>query len=185
MLPSSICGKNSVPSRKKTDSPSSIMTIAAMMVCGRCLCRNEKALSAKRFTSSRKRFFFSLTFLLSKSEDKTGTKVRVKTSAPSKAKPRVKANGENILPSTFWNEKMGMSAVMMMSLAKATLLAFSRAVCLMAPVLLQRLKAAMPISRARSSSMTKSASTITTAPSMMMPKSMAPSESRLAFIPKV
>ena len=41
----------------------------------------------------------------------------------------------------------------------------------------------MPTSRAFRSNATKSPSTITTAPSMMMPKSIAPIESRFALIP--
>ena len=122
-------------------------------------------------------------FSLSIMEDRTGIKVSVKIKAPSRAKPRVKANGVNILPSTFWKEKIGRSAVMMMSFEKNTDLALPRAVVRIIPALLRLLNASMPISRACDESATNNASTITTAPSMMMPKSMAPIDSRLALMP--
>ena len=67
--------------------------------------------------------------------------------APKRAKLSVKANGENIFPSTFWKAKMGIRAVMIMSLEKATERAFSLAVARMAPPLLHRAKASRPIRR--------------------------------------
>ena len=72
---------------------------------------------------------------------------------------------------------------MMISLEKNTAFARSFAVCRIIPILLITLKAGIPTSRAFLSSATNSPSTITTAPSMMMPKSIAPIESRFALIP--
>ena len=68
---------------------------------------------------------------------------------------------------------------MMINLEKNT--AF--AVCRIIPILLITLKAGIPTSRAFLSSVTNNPSTITTAPSIMMPKSIAPIESRFALIP--
>ncbi|EJX02246.1 hypothetical protein EVA_09651 [gut metagenome] len=125
----------------------------------------------------------SATFLERSKRESTGTRVRVKIKAPRRAKPRVKARGENILPSTFWKAKMGRSAVMMISLEKNTDFALSRAVTRTSPLLLIPLKRWRSIPRALLARVTKSPSTMTTAPSMMIPKSMAPMERRLAFIP--
>ena len=72
---------------------------------------------------------------------------------------------------------------MMISLEKNTAFARSFAVCRIIPILLITLKAGIPTSRAFLSSATNSPSTITTAPSMMIPKSIAPIESRFAHIP--
>ena len=44
---------------------------------------------------------FSRTFFFNKMLIRTGTRVSVKINAPSNAKPKVYARGENILPSTF------------------------------------------------------------------------------------
>ena len=116
-------------------------------------------------------------------EDMTGTNVNVKISAPSKAKPNVYAKGENIFPSTFWKEKIGIKAVIIISLEKNTAFALSLAVCRINPILDITLKAGIPTCRAFLSKATNTPSTITTAPSMIIPKSMAPIESRLADIP--
>ena len=61
---------------------------------------------------------FSRTFLFSNTCDKTGTRVSVKINAPSSANPSVQARGENILPSTFSNAKMGNKAMMIIILEK-------------------------------------------------------------------
>ena len=53
----------------------------------------------------------------------TGTRVSVNNNAPSKAKLRVQARGENILPSTFSKAKIGIRQVMMMTLEKNIALA--------------------------------------------------------------
>ena len=130
-----------------------------------------------------KRLFFSRTFFFSNMDDMTGTSVNVKISAPSKAKPNVYAKGENIFPSTFWKEKIGIKAVMMISLEKNTAFALSLAVWRISPILDITLNAGIPTSFAFLSKATNTPSTITTAPSIIIPKSMAPIESRLADIP--
>lgn len=72
---------------------------------------------------------------------------------------------------------------MIISLEKNTALALSLAVWRMSPIFDMRLKAGMPTSRAFLSSATNTPSTITTAPSMIIPKSMAPMDRRLADMP--
>ena len=113
----------------------------------------------------------------------TGTRVSVKIRAPSNAKPSVQARGENTLPSTFSKEKIGSRAVIMMALAKKMDLPMSRPVFLIMLSLASLLNRSIPSSWAFLSRATNSPSTITTAPSMMMPKSMAPMLSRLALMP--
>ena len=61
---------------------------------------------------------FSRMFLLSRMETSTGTSVRVVIKAPDNAKPRVKASGENIFPSTFWKAKIGIRPVIIMTFEK-------------------------------------------------------------------
>ncbi|MNI71437.1 hypothetical protein D3C73_1273100 [compost metagenome] len=126
---------------------------------------------------------FSFTFFFNSRLAIAGTSVKVKMSAPSNAKLRVQASGENILPSTFSKVKMGSNPVMIMSLAKRIPLPFSIQAFLMKPSLLILLKRAMPTFFARISRATKIPSTITTAPSIIIPKSMAPIESKLAGMP--
>ena len=116
-------------------------------------------------------------------EDITGTNVNVKIKAPNNAKPSVYAKGENIFPSTFWKEKIGINAVMIINLEKKTAFALSFAVLRINPILDITLKAGIPTSLAFLSKATNTPSTITTAPSIIIPKSMAPIESRLADIP--
>ena len=116
-------------------------------------------------------------------EDMTGTKVSVNISAPKSAKPSVYAKGENIFPSTFWKEKIGISAVIIINLEKNTAFALSFAVLRISPILDMTLKAGIPTCLAFLSRATNTPSTITTAPSIMIPKSIAPIESRLADIP--
>ena len=114
----------------------------------------------------------------------TGTSVRVNISAPNKAKPSVQASGLNTLPSTFSNEKIGSKAVMIMALAKKIDLPISRPDFLISPNFESLLNRSMPIWWALWSSATNSPSTITTAPSMMIPKSIAPMLSKLALMPR-
>ncbi len=78
---------------------------------------------------------------------------------------------------------MGSKPVMMISLAKNIPLPFTRQACLIKPSLLNPLYLSMPTSLARWSSTTKIPSTITTAPSMMIPKSIAPIDNKLADMP--
>ena len=78
---------------------------------------------------------------------------------------------------------MGINAVIIISLEKKTALAFSLAVFRISPIFDIRLKTGIPTSLAFRSRATNIPSTITTAPSIMIPKSMAPIESRLADIP--
>ena len=78
---------------------------------------------------------------------------------------------------------MGKRAVMIIILEKKTDLACLLAVFLMIPILLIKLKAGIPTSFAFLSNMTKSPSVITTAPSTIIPKSIAPIDRRLALIP--
>ena len=87
------------------------------------------------------------------------------------------------MPSTFSNAKMGSNAAMMMSLEKNTALPSSPPVFLIMPSLLILLNLSMPTFFACWSSSTKIPSTITTAPSIMIPKSIAPIDSRLALMP--
>ncbi len=115
--------------------------------------------------------------------ESTGTRVKVNTKAPNKAKPSVKASGENIFPSTFWKEKIGISAVMIISLEKKTAFALSLAALRINPIFDMTLNAGIPTSRAFLSRTTKIPSTITTAPSIIIPKSMAPMDNKLADIP--
>ena len=61
---------------------------------------------------------FSCTSFFSNMLIRTGTSVRVVINAPNKAKPSVKARGENIFPSTFWKANMGSKPVIMITLAK-------------------------------------------------------------------
>ncbi|MNE89388.1 hypothetical protein D3C80_1867930 [compost metagenome] len=77
-----------------------------------------------------------------------GTSVNVSNKAPSSAKLKVHANGENILPSTFSKVKMGIRPVMIISLAKKIPLPFSRHAFLMMPSLLIRLNLSIPFLRA-------------------------------------
>jgi len=78
---------------------------------------------------------------------------------------------------------MGISAVMIISLEKKTALAFSLAVLRIRPIFDILLNTGIPTSFAFRSRATNIPSTITTAPSIMIPKSIAPIESRLADIP--
>ena len=78
---------------------------------------------------------------------------------------------------------MGTKAVIIISLEKNTAFARSFAVWRINPILLITLNAGIPTSRAFLSSATKRPSTITTAPSIIIPKSIAPIESRLALMP--
>ena len=73
--------------------------------------------------------------------------------------------------------------MIIINLEKNTAFALSLAVLRISPIFDIRLNAGIPTSYAFLSSATKTPSTITTAPSMMMPKSIAPIESRLADIP--
>ena len=109
----------------------------------------------------------------------------VKMSAPNKAKPNVKASGENIFPSTFWKLNIGRRAVMIISFEKKTDFALLRAVIRIRPDFPYLLNAAIPKYLALSLSATKIASTMTTAPSMIIPKSIAPIDSRLALMPVI
>ena len=63
--------------------------------------QQSNILDAYRLTAFKNGLCFSLTFFFNKIDDKTGTKVSVKRSAPNKANPKVYANGLNIFPSTF------------------------------------------------------------------------------------
>ena len=92
-----------------------------------------------------KKLCFSLTFLFNNTELKTGTNVKVKINAPNKAKPNVYAKGENILPSTFWNEKMGSKADMIISFEKKIAFPNSVPVFFIKLILANRLKAGIPI----------------------------------------
>ena len=125
----------------------------------------------------------SRTFLFNKILLKTGTKVKAKINAPNNAKPIVNANGLNSFPSTFWNEKMGSKAVIMMSLDVKIDLPISTAVFRILLSLARLLKFSIPSFSAQCASITNNPSTITTAPSIIIPKSMAPIESILAVMP--
>ena len=72
---------------------------------------------------------------------------------------------------------------MIINLEKKTAFALSFAVLRINPILDMTLNAGIPTCLAFLSKATNTPSTITTAPSIMIPKSMAPIESRLADIP--
>ena len=127
----------------------------------------------------------SLTFFFNNRCDITGTKVNVKINAPSKAKPNVNANGENILPSTFWKEKIGKRDVMIINFEKKIAFPSPVPVCFIQPAFAILLKRSIPYFFALWSSITNNPSTITTAPSMIIPKSTAPNDKRLALIPAI
>ena len=126
---------------------------------------------------------FSLTFFFNSTDVSIGTSVSVNNKAPSNAKPSVYAIGLNILPSTFWNENIGMSAVMIISLEKNTARARSLATRLISPNLSCLLNSFIPTFFACASNATNRPSTITTAPSIIIPMSIAPIDIRLALIP--
>src|SRR5690606_6513488 len=88
------------------------------MVVRLCVKVHAKPLAMILLMNRVKKVCFSDTFLLSSIELRTGTRVRVNIRAPNKANPRVHARGENIFPSTFSEEKMGINAEMMISLEK-------------------------------------------------------------------
>ncbi len=181
--PSFSSGRNSLPIHRSEKSDKARMAMADRTVVRG---RRQHHWKPRNTQVSKKRAMklcFSFTLRRSSAAHSTGTRVRVKISAPSSAKPSVHASGANILPSTFSKLKMGMSAVMMMSLLKNTATPVRVAVRRIRPSLLMRLNRSMPTRCASWSRATKIPSTITTAPSMMMPKSMAPRESRLAFMP--
>ena len=78
---------------------------------------------------------------------------------------------------------MGIRQVIIMSLEKKMDLPISIPLVLNSPSFASLLNFSIPTSLALKSSATNNPSTITTAPSMIIPKSIAPIESRLAFIP--
>ena len=71
-------------------------------------------------------------------------KVKVKINAPSNANPNVNASGENILPSTFWKEKMGKSEVMIISFEKKIAFPSPVPVCFIQPAFAILLKRSIP-----------------------------------------
>ena len=97
-----------------------------------------------------------------------------KVSAPRSAKATVHAMGRKRRPSTACKVKMGRYAVMMMAIAKNTGRCTS---CAASRILSIGVRLPLPCERWRTMF-----STMTTAPSTTMPKSSAPSESRLAGI---
>ena len=113
-----------------------------------------------------------------------GTRVRVRIRPPSSAKERVSATGVKIRPSTRWKVKIGRKATMMMAFENMIGEPSSTQVCLRA-CRRRPTGEAMPWCSAWASAArrTISASTITTALSMITPKSTAPSEIRLADTP--
>ncbi|MNY40340.1 hypothetical protein D3C86_1750770 [compost metagenome] len=116
--PSFSGGRNSVPSQRVeiTVNPKESPAINKVSFLRLKVHLNPRSMVL--FTKRVKKFSFSRTFFFSRMELKTGTSVRVKINAPSKAKPSVHANGENIFPSTFSKAKIGSKAEMMISLEK-------------------------------------------------------------------
>src|SRR5690606_32589929 len=90
------------------------------------------------------KFSFSTIFLRSKTLHITGTYVILKISEPKRAYPKVKANGENIFPSTFWKEKIGIKATIRMICAKTIYPATLPALFLISPDLDILLKTGIP-----------------------------------------
>jgi hypothetical protein len=123
--------------------------------------------------------FSSLGFRISAAS--TGTSVRLSSSEPAIAKVMVSAIGLNSLPSSPVSENSGRNTTMMIMMAKAIGLATSRAASSTTCVRLM----GRPDSRAWASSR-KAFSTITTAPSTIIPMPMArpASDIRLADMPK-
>ena len=183
MDPSFNWGRNSVPNKVNIHRPPTATIPAMPTDIFRWAWHLSKKATDFPLMKRTKKLFFSRTFRFSNMDDMTGTKVNVNNKAPNKANPKVYANGENIFPSTFWKEKIGISAVIIMSLEKNTARAFSLAVCRISPIFDIRLKVGIPTSLAFRSSATNIPSTMTTAPSIIIPKSMAPMESRLADMP--
>jgi hypothetical protein len=113
------------------------------------------------------------------SAESTGTRVSVRISEPTMAKVMVSAIGLNSLPSRPVSENSGRNTTMMMRMAKAMGLITSRAASRMTWVRFAALPAWWESRR-------KPFSTITTAPSTIMPMPMASpaSDIRLADRPK-
>ena len=181
--PSLSCGKNSVPKKVPEITTTTNKTIEAVNDFTLCLKLHLKPFSTIRSQNSTNGLCFSRTFLFSSKCDKTGTKVKVKSNAPIKAKPSVKARGENIFPSTFWKENIGSKAVMIINFEKKIDLPISVPVFFIKLPLANLLNFSIPTSLALRSRTTNSPSTITTAPSMIIPKSTAPRLNKLALIP--
>ena len=111
-----------------------------------------------------------------------GSQVNVRITAPSSANESVSATGVKILPSTRWNVKIGMNATMMIAFENSTGCARSPSVRRSTPM--RDCRSASDGPSFFTASRTINASTITTALSMMMPKSTAPSEIRFADTPR-
>ncbi|MND98907.1 hypothetical protein D3C80_912780 [compost metagenome] len=105
---------------------------------------NPKLLATILFQNSTKGLCRSLTFLFNRIWDSAGTRVSVNNSAPNREKPRVKASGENILPSTFWKENIGINEVMIINLEKKMAFPNPVPVCLIHPALAILLNFSIP-----------------------------------------
>ncbi len=125
--------------------------------------------------SSSGRFFFSII------EQSSGTSVSERTSAPTKAETTEYAIGAKMRPSWRCRVKIGMCAAMMISIEKSVGRPTSTAACRIA--CLRVWSSSVRWARVSSVRRRNTFSTTITAPSTMMPKSIAPSESRLAGMP--
>src|SRR5690606_20650944 len=83
-----------------------------------CLSHHENILNMYFLKNLEMKFSFSTIFLRSNTLHITGTYVILNISDPKSAYPKVKASGENIFPSTFWKEKIGIKATIRMICAK-------------------------------------------------------------------
>ncbi len=131
--PSFNCGKNSVPKNfpeNKVTATNEIEIIKLNLLFLNVNLKPFNTILSQKFTNG---LFFSLTFLFKSKCVKTGTKVKVKIKAPNNAKPRVNAKGENILPSTFWNEKIGINEVIIINFEKKIAFPKPVPVCLIQP----------------------------------------------------
>ena len=107
----------------------------------------------------------------------TGISVSVSSSDPTTANEMVTAIGRNSLPSIRWKVRIGTYTVMMMSTANVSGRATSTAACCTSRGTLRPCGLCWLRCRTMFSVMM-------TAPSTMIPKSIAPNESRLAGIPR-
>ena len=118
-------------------------------------------------------------FFRNRNQQSNGTSVSEKSSEPTSAEVTVHAIGAKIRPSWRCNVKIGMCATMMMSMEKNVGRPTSAAAFRTRSRTLLR-----SVEWSCSESFRKMFSITITAPSTMMPKSIAPRESRLAGMPR-
>ena len=178
-VPSFSSGRNSVPSLGTSSRAiASAATALPMAANGRRSVRS----SVRRYVRSRNAtsaLCSCFTPRPSRKKQRSGTSVSENTSDPTSADETVYAIGAKIRPSWRCSVKIGMCATMMISIENSV----GRPTCSVASRIVRRADSRSGEWECRAS-VRNTFSTTMTAPSTMMPKSIAPSDRRFAGMPR-